>query len=487
MRFLARSLAGLFLLASTLGLMALAGSLIAGAVADRMARESATPPARERVFAANVMTVTPERITPEMVAFGEVRSRRTLELRSPRGGRIVEIAPGFQDGAAVSEGQFLVRLDPADVTATRDLALAGVSEAEADARDAARGLDLARDDLAAAEAQLDLRRQALTRQEDLQARGVGSPAAVETAALALSSAEQSVVSRRVAVAQAEARVDQAASSLSRARIALTEADRALADTEIRASFAGRLNGVSVVEGRLVNANERLAEIIDAQALEVAFRLSTAQFARLLDDAGNLIPASVQVTLDVMGAEIVATGVVERVGAAAGEGSPGRIVYATITEARGFRPGDFVTVTIEEPPLDGVARLPATAVDADEEVLALAADDRLEKLRTPVLRRQGDDVLVDARSIEGREIVMERSPLLGAGIRIRPVRLVTGASDAAADPEEVELTPERRAQLIAFVEDNARMPDEAKARVLEQLAQDKVPAQVIARLEQRMGG
>lgn len=487
MRFLARSLAGLFLLASTLGLLALAGSLIAGAVADRMARESAMPPARERVFSANVMTVMPERITPEMVAFGEVRSRRTLELRSPRGGRIVEIAPGFQDGAAVREGQFLVRLDPADVTAARDLALAGVSEAEADVRDAARGLDLARDDLAAAEAQLDLRRQALTRQEDLQARGVGSPAAVETAALALSSAEQSVVSRRAALAQAEARVDQAASSLNRARIALAEAERALADTEIRASFAGRLNGVSVVEGRLVNANERLAEIIDAQALEVAFRLSTAQFARLLDDAGNLIPASVKVTLDVMGAEIVATGVVERVGAAAGEGSAGRIVYAAMAEARGFRPGDFVTVTIEEPALDGVARLPATAVDADEEVLALAADDRLEELRTPVLRRQGDDVLVDARSIEGREIVMERSPLLGAGIRIRPVRPATGTSDAAADPEEVELTPERRAQLIAFVEENARMPDEAKARVLEQLAQDKVPAQVIARLEQRMGG
>lgn len=486
MRFLARSLTGLFLLAMTFGLLALAGGLIADAIADRMAGEERSQPARERVFSANVLMVTPGRVVPELTAFGEVQSRRTLEVRSPRSGRIIEIAQGFADGAAVEEGQLLLRLDPADAVAARDLALAGMSEAEAEVRDAARSLGLAQDDLAAAEAQLELRRQALTRQQDLQARGVGSPAAVETAALALSSSEQAVLSRRSALAQAEARVDQAASGQKRAEIALNEAERALSDTEIRANFSGRISGAAIVEGRLVNANERLADIIDPEALEVAFRLSTAQFARLVDEDGGLIAAEVEARLDVLGAEIVAKGRVERVGAAVAEGASGRVVYAALTNTRGFRPGDFVTVTVAEPALEGVALLPATAVNGTGMVLVLGAEDRLEERAVQVLRRQGDDVIIAAADLDGREVIAERSPLLGAGIRIKPLRAAEDGAAPAA-PETVELTPERRAELIAFVEANSRMPAEAKARVLEQLAQDKVPAQVVARLEERMGG
>jgi hypothetical protein len=52
---------------------------------------------------------------------------------------------------------------------------------------------------------------------------------------------------------------------------------------------------------------------------------------------------------------------------------------------------------------------------------------------------------------------------------------------------VALTPERRAALIAFVEANDRMPADAKTRILAQLAEEAVPAQVIKRLESRMGG
>ncbi|NEX47424.1 efflux RND transporter periplasmic adaptor subunit [Pseudotabrizicola algicola] len=490
MRFLARSLTGLFLAAMTVALLALAASLIAGAVAERLSTQRPGQPARERVFTANVVTVTPGVLVPQTVAFGEIRSRRTLELRAPRGGRVLEIAEGVEDGATVTEGQVLVRLDPADATSARDLAQAGLREAEAEGRDAERGLLLARDDLAAAEAQAELRGQALTRQEDLQRRGVGSPAAVETAALALSSAQQAVLSRRSALAQAEARVDQAASNRSRAAIALAEAERALEDTVIRASFTGRLNGVSVVAGGLVGANERLAELIDPDRLEVSFRLSTAQFSRLLDDAGGLILAPVAVSLDVLGAEIAATGRVERVGAAVGEGATGRLVYASLEGARGFRPGDFVTVAISEPEVSGVALLPATAVDSAGGVLVLGAGDRLEVQVVPVLRRQGDDVIVDASAIAGREVVLERSPLLGAGIRINPIRpgaAEEAAAVAPAAPDTITLTPERRAGLIAMVEANSRMPEEAKARMLEQLAQEQVPAQVVARLESRMGG
>jgi pyruvate/2-oxoglutarate dehydrogenase complex dihydrolipoamide acyltransferase (E2) component len=149
-----------------------------------MAGNQRSQPVRERIFSANVVTITPQTLAPQLEVFGEIRARRTLELRAPRAGRVVEIAPGLAEGASVSEGQVLLRLDPADATSARDLAQASLADTKAEARDAARGLELARDDLAAAQGQLVLREQALTRQQDLQQRGVGSPAAVETAALA---------------------------------------------------------------------------------------------------------------------------------------------------------------------------------------------------------------------------------------------------------------------------------------------------------------
>jgi hypothetical protein len=242
--------------------------------------------------------------------------------------------------------------------------------------------------------------------------------------------------------------------------------------------------VTVVAGRLVSPNERLAQLVDPERLEVAFRVSTQQYARLLDEAGRLQKAPARIALDVFGTNIATQGTVTRDGASVGEGQTGRLVFAQLSEPRGFKPGDFVTVAIEEPPLRFAARLPATAVNAAGEVLALGAEDRLETVAVSLLRRQGNDVLIRSRDLVDREVVAERTPLLGAGIKVRPLR---AGAPVSTEPEMVELTEERRAKLLAFVEGNNRMPAEVKTRILSQLAQDKVPAEVVSRLESRMGG
>ncbi|MDP2737589.1 MAG: HlyD family efflux transporter periplasmic adaptor subunit [Pseudorhodobacter sp.] len=483
MRFFGRSLLAVFLLALTLGVLALAGQTVVSALQARLAGGEGGAPAREREFTAAVVTATAGPVVPVMTAYGEVRSTRTLELRSPQPGTVIWLADGFADGAAVSAGEVLVRLDPADAAAARDLARSDLARAEAEVAEATRARDLARDELAAAQKQASLRAQALARQTDLAARGVGSAAAVETAALALAGEEQAVLARRQALSQAGNRVDLAATAVARQQITLAEAGRALAQTEIRAEFDGLLNAVTTVAGGVVGGNERLAELIDPASLEVSLRLSTAQFARLIDPAGQLVPAPIRVALDATG--VVAQGRLVRVAAAVAAGQTGRLVYAALDQARGFRPGDFVTVRIDEPALEGVIVLPATALGPRGTVLVLAADDRLEELAVDLLRRQDDQVIVRAAGLAGREVVAERSPLLGAGIRIRPVRPEAAAGLAA--PALVSLSPARRAALVALVEANAQMPAEAKARVLDQLAQERVPAPLIARLETRMGG
>jgi multidrug efflux pump subunit AcrA (membrane-fusion protein) len=486
MRFLGRSLIGVFLLALTLGLFAVAVSSVWRALETRWADEPGPVPVRERVFAVNVIEAAPATVTPVVEAFGEVQSSRRLELRAAAAGEVIHLSDRFEDGGRVEAGELLLRIDPFTAQSARDTAAADLREAEADLADARRSLDLARDGLAAAEEQAVLRDRALARQQDLLSRAVGTDAAVETAELAASAARQAVLSSREALAQAEARIDQAGTTLDRARIALAEADRRLAETEVFAAFDGILNDVSLVEGRLVSANETLGELVDPTALEVAFRVSTAQYARLIGDAGTVTGLPVTVALDVLGLDLTATGTVTRESAAVGEGQTGRLLYARLDPAPGFRPGDFVAVSLSEPPLEGVAVLPASALSPQGEVLVVGADDRLEAVAVELLRRQGDDVLVAAAPIAGARVVAERTPLLGAGIRVRVFDPVAPEDSASAE-EMLDLDPDRRARLVAFVEASPAMPAEAKARILDQLSQDRVPADMVARIESRMGG
>jgi hypothetical protein len=182
----------------------------------RMAEGGGGPPARERVFSAEVVALTPGVETPVLTAFGEIRSRRTLELRAPAEGQVVELAPrGSRMAArwrrATSCCGSTRRMRRRACAARTDL-----RDAENELAEARRALDLAIEDVAAARRQAELRARALARQTDLLDRGVGSAAAVEDAELAAATAEQAVLSRRQAEAQAEARATDAETALERA-------------------------------------------------------------------------------------------------------------------------------------------------------------------------------------------------------------------------------------------------------------------------------
>ena len=485
MRFLGRTLTGLLLLAVTLALLGAAALVVGSAVRASLEDGGPGRPAVERVVAANVVTVTPGTVVPVLTAYGKVEAARSLDLRTRAAGTVIWVAENFRNGLSVTAGEVLVRLDPAPAQEAVAIAGADLSEARASADEAIAAVVLTEDDLTAAEAQLVLRKQALDRQVEIEARGVGSSQAVETAELAVSSAEQAVLSRRQALAAAKAAVDRSAVAVTRAEIALGEAERNLAETELRAGLTGRVDAVTLVPGAVVGANEVVGRIIDPSALNVAVRLSTAQFALLVGPDGTLDSGPVTVVLGA--ADLTLTGQLERVGAAVGEGQTGRLIYVGVTAdaAAGalLQPGDFVEVRIEEAALQDAALLSALAVGRNGTVLALGPEDRLQEVVVDVLRRQGDDVIIRVGALAGREVVMERSALLGEGIRIRPIRPGAAVEEKAMVP----LTPERRAELIAMVEENDQMPADVKARLVQELQADEVPAATLDRLDRRMGG
>jgi RND family efflux transporter MFP subunit len=425
MRFVARSLTGLLLLVVTLALLGAAAMVVGSAVRESMAPAGPARPTEERVVAANLLTLSPSEITPEYTAYGKVEARRTLDLRLPQAGTVVWVAEEFRDGGIVAEGDRLLELDPVPAQDALDLARADLAEAEGASAAALAAVALAEEDLAVAEAQTALRQQALERQVDIDAQGVGSPQAVETAELEVSASRQAELSRKQSLAQARERVDQTAAALTRARVALAEAERKLADMVLYAGIGGRIEGVSLVPGAVVTANEELGRIIDPSSLEIAIRLSTTQYARLLDASGELRPLPVSVALPGLTGAAPLQGRLDRVGAAVGDGQTGRLIFAVLdTEASAnglLKPGDFVEVTVEGALLSDAALIPATALGRQGTVLALGTDDRLEEEPVEVLGRQGDEVIIAVGPLAGREIVAERSAFLGEGIRIRPIR------------------------------------------------------------------
>ena len=376
MRFFRKSLVGLLLLTLTLGLFAYAGQMVSSAMKDSMSRKPRTPQQRERVFTVNVITAEPQSITPMLEAFGEVQSRRTLDLRMATGGQVTELAEGFVEGGQVQAGEVLVRLNDADARSAVGRAEADVTDAMAEVEEADRALVLISDELQAARDQADLRSRALERQIDLKTRGVGTSAAVETAELAASSFTQAVLSRRSAVDQAKARRAQAETRLARAELALQDASRRWKDTVLTSEFSGTLGSISLVKGGLVTPNEKIGSLIDPETLEVAFRVSTEQYARLLDRSGKLIKSQAKVSLNVFGTELTTDAVLSRDSGSVGAGQTGRLLFAKLQNPRGLKPGDFVTVALSEPTMDNVIRLPSSALNADNAVLVLTEDDRL---------------------------------------------------------------------------------------------------------------
>ncbi|MBC6441935.1 MAG: HlyD family efflux transporter periplasmic adaptor subunit [Rhodobacteraceae bacterium] len=420
MRFLVRSLTGLFLLTLTLGFLVLAARTVFDAYEQRQTRPNGPPRDQERIFSVEVMQVEPGIRSPVIMTFGEVISGRTLELRATAGGEIVRLSDNFREGGFVREGELLFQTNPANAKSRLAITENELDEAEADMADAQRMKTLAIAEVRAAESQFALRKAAMERQDNLRSRGVGTDAAMETAELATAGAKQALLSKRLSLSNAEARIVRTKNMVERRKISRDEAARMLADTEVHAEFAGVLAEVSVVPGRLVNANEQVGKLIDPDALEVSFRVSNDEFASLSTSDAGVRDTDLRIGFG--GAEFTAQ--IDRVSAAVGAGKTGREIFAKLGSAPmlTIRPGDFVSVILTEPPVADVARIPATAISNFGDVLLIGTGNRLEAARVSIVRKQGDDVLIKVGDIAGRQIVLTRAPQLGAGIKVRPQTL-----------------------------------------------------------------
>ena len=194
---------------------------------------------------------------------------------------------------------------------------------------------------------------------------------------------------------------------------------------------------------------------------------------------------VDVILELDGLELSSKARIVRESASVAEGQTGRLALAKLLngQSAGPRPGDFVCVSIAEPELPNVAVLPSAALDFNSGVLVAEDGGRLSEAAVRLLRKQGNEVIVEGRALEGRMIVADRSPLLGAGIRVRPIQPPPGGANLAQQFDETEtaaLSDEERSNIVALAEANQRIPDRVKQRIRHRLNQGSVPREMVDR-------
>ncbi len=188
-------------------------------------------------------------------------------------GRIVTL--GVAENDAVRKGDLLVALDPLPYQLQVAQTAADLKIAEAALADKKRAVAaevsnaaIARDQVTRAEANLALATQTLARLQSLRPKGYVSAQQVDDAATAKRDAE---VSLAQALKQREA-ADVLVGNLAAAealvearRAALAIAERALADSEVRAPFDGKVVGLSVGTGEFVLSGQSIFTLIDTGA------------------------------------------------------------------------------------------------------------------------------------------------------------------------------------------------------------------------------
>ena len=336
----------------------------------------------ERVWPVDVVTVKRQNSQPTLELFGQVVAGRRSELRARVPGPIVNVGPNFREGAAVTEGELLVQIDPFeyrnDVTEQRAL-------------------------LAEAKADLEVKKRDLTRVRELFDENNVSAQNLDDAMLA---------------------AEQSQAMLTQRKIGLERAQRALADAKLVAPYAGVLNGVTGDVGKQLSVNDQLAEIIDTDRLEVRFSLSKSQLGRLLESGEEIKGRPVELSWEVGEETLRYTARVERVGAEIDSTTGGVSLYAAIEADENsetlLRPGAFVWASLADKQYLNVFQAPESALYGTDQIYVVE-DERLALRKIRVAGYAGDDMLFVAAGtpeiVDGDRVVTTQIREGGVGVKV----------------------------------------------------------------------
>lgn len=379
--------------------------------------ESSTP--QERVWNVKAIKARVENIQPNLHVFGEIVAGRRVALRALVSGEILEMHSDFREGGTVEEGEDLFQIDPFNYKNATDEALARLSESKAKLEELLAQKMQEEDLLKRAKEQAKLSKRDLERAKKLSGRGHISQKTLDDKRLAYSKQLQTMEMRSGNLSIQEARLVQQEGAVSRSEIALSRAERELSQTLLKAPFRGFLSKVNAAIGRLVNVNDQIAELIDADQLEARFHLSDEQFGRIISNKGTLKGEEVKINWRV-GKEVLAfNGTIIRIGAEISQATGGVSVFADMDIPNinsSLRPGAFVKVRLLDRYYENVVRLPADAL-FDGNIVYAIVEDRLVPRPVKIIEHIGEDIIIQSGIKNNEKIMLTWFAEAGPGTKV----------------------------------------------------------------------
>lgn len=291
--------------------------LLAGCGPRRAAPSESPAQAETAPRTTKVRVVQPEQgiLTAVRTTGATVSPARESQVGATASGKVLEVR--VAEGSRVAQGQVVLRLDPANAQIALRNAELAVQQAQVNLERAQRSTSGSLAPLQASleSAQANLQVAERRYREGQQLFQAGAIAQVELTGL------------EAAYNQAKAAFDNARENLARAQRAssedlallrlqvqqaqnqLNQARRAVADTEVKAPFAGVVAEIFVNPGEFVSAGQRAFRLADTSRLEASFRLPPEEAASLplgskleLLYVGRSYPATVRKSSKVPGTD-----------------------------------------------------------------------------------------------------------------------------------------------------------------------------------------
>ncbi len=386
----------------------------------RYGRSGAWERPRRRPPVVEVRRVRLEPWQQKMTFYGQVVTRRRLDLRMPVSGRIVEVSGNLRAGGRVRKGELLVRLDDVDYRTALKEAEAELAEVRAKIAETEAQIRLEEASLENARRQLGIAERDLARKRRLFERGAASRKAVDDAALAEAQKRLAVLQKTSAIRMARARLAQYRAQAQRQEHVIERARKDLRDTELHAPFDGLVLSASAARGQYVTPSDRLATMVARNDLEVRFTISQDRYGDLLASGGSVAGLPVRIVWEAGRARREIRGRIDRLAPEVDENSGSVVAFATFdtdgASAEGLRIGSFVDVVLEGPELPAVARLPEGALHDGR--VYVVSDGRLTPRDVRPLAWENGTVVIGRGLKDGDVVMASHLPQAKPGMRVR---------------------------------------------------------------------
>ena len=347
----------------------------------------ASEPAEPQIWTVKEVVVQNQSAQPVETAYGTVEASRKAELRFSVQGEVSWISPILRNGAVISQGEELARLDTTRYQLALDEILAQIAGEEA------QGQSLTK--------QLDLRKKTLARTKRMASQNVVSDANLDDAELAVAVTEGQLIASNARLAQL--------------RVAERSRRKDIEDSSLKAPFDGTLSKVAIGLGQIASSAMPIAHITDQASLEVPFVAKAEIYA----NAPQLLGQTVDITWQSGARDVaLAKAFIARTNAELDKIDGGGRLYAEIIDAEqtGIRPGAFVKIDFIGRSFENVAIIPEEALFGDN--LVYINDNGIARAQVAnVVWRAPGEVYVQGMA-DNTKLIATRLPGIGDGVRVR---------------------------------------------------------------------